>query len=183
MGSESSYAERQDEMNAEYRSAYEKFVENADEETLERLNKFGLLEPDTSRSTFAPDHEPTIRLLHSPTVSDYAEENHIKGAVAALANQREATLDALRKLLSNIIYPPSSSNPRREAEQIGLAIGMPGLGGMTEVAKRHGVGKAAVSKQVRIFVKEHDLPPSCYMLSESVRSAHRKHNRRGQKAS
>jgi len=94
----------------------------------------------------------------------------------------ERVLEVLRSTLANVISPPAKSSSLREAEVIGLLIGFPGLVSMGHVAKRHGVGKAAISYQVNEMRERFNLPPSHYMKSEASRESYRKSNVRKRKA-
>lgn len=47
-----------------------------------------------------------------------------------------------------------------------IALGVPGQPTMTELAKRHGVTRAEISRRVKHIQKKMGLPPSVYMKSE-----------------
>lgn len=82
-----------------------------------------------------------------------------------------SSVDVLRRALVSIVKPHPRSYPAMEADIIGLAIGIPDMGGMKCVADKHGVTAGAISKRVHSFVEDNGLPPSCYMNSKEKRRA------------
>lgn len=91
-------------------------------------------------------------------------------------------LEVLRVALANVISPPPRSSALLEAEIVGLAIGFPGLGSMSKVAKRHGIGRAAVSRRAKAMQERFGLPPSGYMKSEAACVKYRESNGRRKRA-
>lgn len=126
------------------------------------------------RSAVPPDRgeEAEIEaLLHEAGLGEYL-------ARMAKGYDQEKLLELVRVALANVIDPPPRSTAALEAEIVGLAIGFPGLGGMTEAARRHGVGKAAISRRAVALQERFGLPPSCYMKSVESRANYRQSNNR-----
>lgn len=101
------------------------------------------------------------------------------GAIVTEVNRRAMSL--VRCSLASILNPSHGSTSALEADVIALAIGFPGMGSMTDVAKKHGVGKAAISKRAVAFCDENELPPSPYMKSKRARESYQRCNKRRQK--
>lgn len=76
-----------------------------------------------------------------------------------------SSVEVLRRALVTIVNPHPRSYPALEADIIGLAIGLPDMGGISSVAHKHGLRPRAVSDRVHKFVTENGLPRSCYMIS------------------
>jgi hypothetical protein len=79
--------------------------------------------------------------------------------------------DAIRRVVAEIIC---HSNARLTAECVALVSGFAYTGSsMTEIAKRHGVTRAAVSKRCVELTELLDLPPSRAMRSLTARKSYR----------
>jgi len=114
------------------------------------------------------------RLLREAGLERYLEKHQRECREGVL-------LEVLRVALANVVSPPPRSSALLEAEIVGLAIGFPGLGGMGAVAKRHGIGTAAVSRRAKAIQERFGLPPSIYMKSDAASENYRKSNRRKRK--
>ena len=88
----------------------------------------------------------------------------------------DATRRVAQVILREIAF---SKNPQLEAEIMALGVGviLEDHLTMTELGRRHGVTKAAISARVVRFVEENDLPPSSYMRSEAAREKYAATNR------
>ena len=86
------------------------------------------------------------------------------------------TLRVIQVLIHTIVH---SKNSRLEAEIIALGAGvlLADHNTMTEVGKRHGLTRAAISKRVLKFCDEHKLPPSEFMRSKKNRATYALTNR------
>jgi hypothetical protein len=87
-----------------------------------------------------------------------------------------ATLRLIQKLVLRIVY---SAHPALEAECLAVASGIILREGetMTSVARRFGVGKAAISKRAITLTDTLGLPPSTFMRALKDREAYRLSNR------
>lgn len=74
-------------------------------------------------------------------------------------------LDILRKVIA-----PWTESQSPDVRLFGtcqhIALGVPGQPTMTELAKKHGVTRAEISRRVKHIQKKMNLPPSMYMKSE-----------------
>jgi hypothetical protein len=83
----------------------------------------------------------------------------------------ESMHGAIRRVIAEIIC---HSNARLTAECVALVSGFSYTGSsMTEIAKRHGVTRAAVSKRCVELTELLDLPPSRAMRSLTARKSYR----------
>lgn len=74
-------------------------------------------------------------------------------------------LDIIRKVIA-----PWTDSQSPDVRLFGtcqyIALGVPGQPTMTELAKRHGVTRAEISRRVKHIQKKMGLPPSVYMKSD-----------------
>ena len=85
----------------------------------------------------------------------------------------DKVLDTLRRLIAEVL---SQGNARLTLECLALACGLTTLQGesMTDIAKRHGISRAAVSKRCVDITEKLNLPPSRAMRSKKARKTYRK---------
>lgn len=84
--------------------------------------------------------------------------------------ENEQVLDVLRRLIGELL---AERNARLSLECLALATGFSYLGGtMTEIARRHGVTRAAVSKRCVELTERLHLHPSRAMRSLTARRAY-----------
>lgn len=97
---------------------------------------------------------------------------------------RDKALQFTRAALLSIINPPAKTSRAMQAVIVGYALGVPGLPSMGKCAIEFGLGKAgkaAISKRVKKYCAEYDLPPSSYMKSAAACEVYQTTNRRKQK--
>lgn len=74
-------------------------------------------------------------------------------------------LDIVRKVIA-----PWTESQSKDVRLFGtcqyIALGVPGQPTMTELAKRHGVTRAEISRRVKHIQRKMNLPPSIYMKSD-----------------
>lgn len=163
--------------NAEYASVYRQWIASVDDQTKRKAKEMGVLEPDTSYlvSKGGSDDEILERMPAPEAMVEY-DEMPAPGMVLT-----QNPMEVVRMALCDILNPRPGSSIEYEAQIVGLAIGALGMGGISHVAKLHGVCRQAVSKRVIKFCRENDLPPSVYMRSEANREVHRLSNVRKEK--
>ena len=165
------YSKRQKARDDEYQREYRAWIESLPPGERRKLETQGLAEPyvakhgngsamgDAAESSLMregddpaliPDDEPET----APTTCD-AESVH----------------SAIRRVVAEILC---HDNARLTTECIALVSGLAYSGSsMTEIAKRHGISRAAVSKRCVELTELLDLPPSRAMRSLTARKRYR----------
>jgi hypothetical protein len=169
------YIARQSARDAEYESAYASWVESMGPEERLLAEKLGVLKPSVARhgngaaGGDAAD-SPLMRVGDDPALLPEPEPESEPQA-AATAHDAETTHHAIRRVVGEII---SHENARLTAECIALVSGLSYTGSsMSEIASRHGVTRAAVSKRCVELTELLDLPPSRAMRSLTARHQYR----------
>lgn len=188
------YAPRQMRRDREYEDAWNspevrEWIENLPAEERKRLEADGHLRPlgwqhgsgksdrDLADSPLASE-EPDIlgevdaHLTHSGSVRP-AEESAAPAQVVDAGEAEERLMDLLRRLMAEVV---SQKNPKLTVECLAIACGLNLVDGdsMQEVARRHGISRAAVSKRVVDIAEKLNLPPSRAMRSKAARTTYRK---------
>jgi hypothetical protein len=165
------YTRRQAQRDAEYEREYRAWVESLPAEERRKLEEQGLAEPCVSRhgngsaKGDAAD-SPLMRQGDDPALLPEPEPE--RGAEAC---DSETVWAALRRVLGEVLC---HDNARLTAECIALASGLSYTGcSETQVARRHGVSRAAVSKRCVELTELLDLPPSRAMRSLTARKRYR----------
>jgi hypothetical protein len=130
----------------------------------------GMLDKDAAESNLASE-EPDIISQIEP------EPERVSGSCADID---ERVMDVLRRLLGEVL---TQKNARLTLECLAVACGLTTLQGesMTNIAKRHGISRAAVSKRCVDITEKLNLPPSRAMRSRTARKSYQraqKHYRR-----
>jgi hypothetical protein len=166
------YSQRQKARDAEYERQYREWVAAMTPDERRKAEKMGLLKPDTahhgngSAKGDAAD-SPLMRQGDDPAVMPEPEPEHRTAAPPEM----EQIWDALRRMLGEII---TRDNARLTAECFALVSGLSYSGSaMTEIARRHGVTRAAVSKRCVELTDLIGLRPSRAMRSLTARQAYR----------
>ncbi|MBN8459394.1 MAG: hypothetical protein J0M04_16320 [Verrucomicrobia bacterium] len=167
------YSQRQKAKDAEYERQYREWVASLPPEERRKLGSNGLDRPDTARHGSgsakgdAAD-SPLMRVGDDPALVPDPEPER----KPAPPPDAEQTWDALRRMLGEII---SRDNARLTAECFAIAAGLTFSGGdsMMDVARRHGVTRAAVSKRCVELTELLGLRPSRAMRSLTARQAYR----------
>ena len=169
--SRDNYSQRQSARNAEYEREYKAWVESLPPEERRKLKDQGLDVPDVARhgngsaKGDAAD-SPVMRVGDDPALVPEPEPEP-----AAAATDAEAIWATVRRVLGEVL---NHGNARLTAECIALVSGL-GYDGatMTEIAKRHGITRAAVSKRCVELTELLDLRPSRAMRSLTARKSYR----------
>ena len=165
------YTRRQTAKDAEYAREYRAWIDSLTAAERRKLEAQGLAEPDLARhgngsaNGDAAD-SPLMRDGDDPAVMPEPEPEP-----AADTCDIERVWDVVRKVIAEVI---SHTNARLTAECIALASGFSYTGSSeTEIAQRHGITRAAVSKRCVELTELLDLRPSRAMRSLTARKSYR----------
>jgi hypothetical protein len=165
------YSQRQKAKDAEYTRQYNEWIASLPADKLRELKAQGLDVPDVARhgngsaKGDAAD-SPLMRIGDDPALAPEPEPAH-----ESTFSDSESMHGAIRRVIAEIIC---HNNARLTAECVALVSGFSYTGSsMSEIAKRHGVTRAAVSKRCVELTELLDLPPSRAMRSLTARQAYR----------
>jgi DNA-binding phage protein len=165
------YAKRQKARDAEYEKAYRDWIESLPTDERRKLEAQGLGAPcvmhhgNGSAKGDAAD-SPLMREGDDPALLPEPEPEAQHESFDA-----ETIHQAIRRVVAEILC---HDNARLTAECVALVSGLVYSGdSMTEIAKRHGVTRAAVSKRCVELTELLDLPPSRAMRSLTARKRYR----------
>jgi hypothetical protein len=165
------YAKRQKARDAEYEKAYRDWMESLPPAERRQLEAQGLGAPCVTRhgnggATGDAADSPLMREGDDPAVMPEPEPEPPREALDA-----ETVHQAIRRVVAEIL---SHHNARLTAECVALVSGLVYSGdSMTEIARRHGITRAAVSKRCVEITELLDLPPSRVMRSLTARKRYR----------
>lgn len=167
-----SYIHKQARRDADYEREYRAWVASLPEADRRALEKAGLGSPCVQRhgsgaaSGDAAD-SPVMRTGDDPALLPNADDDHEGAELLHI----EAVHQAIRRVIAEILC---HDNARLTAECVALVSGLAYSGAsMTEIAKRHGVTRAAVSKRCVELTELLDLRPSRAMRSLTARKSYR----------
>jgi len=168
------YATSQSVKNARYKREYEAWMASLSPTDRARFEAEGLAAP-------CMDDQPashcglTLDIAESPVASDNFD---IAGAIDQVSAHKsgdsltdEALWDIVRRLLGEIL---GMQNRSLTVECLAIVSGLSYVGdSMSEIASRHGVTRAAVSKRCVELTERLSLPPSRAMRSLTARKSYR----------
>jgi hypothetical protein len=167
------YSQRQKAKDAQYAREYRAWVESLPPEERRKLEAQGLAAPDIthhgngSAKGDAAD-SPLMREGDDPALMPEPEPEH---DIRCAPNDDETAWSTARHLLGEVL---SHANARLTAECIALVSGLIYSGdSMTDIAKRHGITRAAVSKRCVELTELLNLRPSRAMRSLTARESYR----------
>jgi hypothetical protein len=171
------YSLRQRTMDAAYSRQYQEWVRSLPPEEREALAAQGLDCPDASRRSGANcgldrDFADTSLASERPDISSQIDE----APTAAAGDLPESFLservwDALRRMIGEVMALPNRS---LTVECLAVVSGLSYVGdSMCDIARRHGVSRAAVSKRCVEMTEKLGLLPSRAMRSLTARRAYR----------
>ena len=167
------YSRKQKARDAEYEREYKAWIQSLPPAERRKLEAQGLAEPDVARhgngsaKGDAAD-SPLMREGDDPAVMPEPEPEPIDGEGTC---DTESVWASLRRVLGEILC---HDNARLTAECIALVSGLSYTGSsMTEIAERHGITRAAVSKRCVELTELLDLKPSRAMRSLTARKRYR----------
>jgi len=165
------YAKKQSQRDAQYEREYQAWVKSMSPAERKEAEALGLLKPclakhgNGSANGDAAD-SPLLRIGDDPALLVDADPQHPKPT-----HDTEAIYCAIRRVVGEILC---HDNARLTTECIALVSGLAYTGSsMTEIAQRHGISRAAVSKRCVELTELLDLPPSRAMRSLTARKRYR----------
>ena len=178
------YTKRQKARDAEYQREYKAWIKSLPPAERRKLEAQGLAEPDVAyhgngSATGDAADSPVMRigddpaLLPDPEPDPEPEPGPPPEPEPAHPHAPDTELirDAVRRVLGEIIC---HGNSRLTAECIAIVTGLNFTGAsMTEVARKHGVSRAAVSKRCVELTELLGLRPSRAMRPLTTREANR----------
>ena len=165
------YTSRQSARDAEYEREYQAWVDSMSMAERREAEKMGLLKPCLQRHGNGSANgdcadSPLMRIGDDPALVVQEPEEKPEPAM------RDAT-EIIRHLVADLL---SEGNTRLTLECLAVALGLSAYNGetMTDIAKRHGITRAAVSKRCVDITERLNLPPSRAMRSEKARKIYRR---------
>jgi hypothetical protein len=171
-----SYVQRQDRKNREYADAWKAWERSLPPEDLAGLRSAGIDGPASGSKTskWGPDIGDSVRigLIEADIEAEALSERD--------AEQRPGTLAGsaiVRILLADLL---ALRSPPLELRCLALAVDfpMPGIASGAELARMHGVTRAAVSLKVRHYQTLLGVDRSSYNKASPARNRYRETNRR-----
>jgi len=164
-----------------YRKAYRDWLAKLPRKERRRLERQGLLEPAVDPLHIGKGEDisamPIADITTLPHVGMSGDEGDAVARGGEVTNApapddgAEAVWDALRRVLGELL---SEDNARLSLECLALVSGVGFQGSsMTEIARRHGVTRAAVSKRCVALSRELRLTRSRAMRSLTARASYR----------
>jgi hypothetical protein len=173
LDAEEDYEIRQRSRDEDYRKAYGEWVASLPPEERERLGELGLDRASVpGAGTGAPSRDLAESSMACCGPEEIVEAEPQPPVTPSLDEPDPERLhDLLRRLVGELI---GQDNARLSLECLALVTGLSYFGdSMTEIAKRHGVTRAAVSKRCVELTRALNLKPSRAMRSVSARQSYR----------
>lgn len=169
------YSKRQSAKDAEYERQYQSWVDSMSLEERREAEKLGLLKPCVQRyGNGANDRDVADSSIasHEPDIAALVDHEEPAQAAPATQPMMDAT-EILRHLVADLL---SEGNTRLTVECLAVALGLSAYNGetMTDIAKRHGITRAAVSKRCVDITERLNLSPSRAMRSTRARRIYQK---------
>ena len=174
------YTKRQKARDAEYEREYRAWIKSLPADERRKLESQGLDKPDVAHhgngsATGDAADSPVMRIGDDPALLPEPEPDPgpppKPESSQTHAPDTEMIRDAVRRVLGEIIC---HGNSRLTAECIAIVTGLNFTGAsMTEVARKHGVSRAAVSKRCVELTELLGLRPSRAMRPLTSRAASR----------
>ena len=165
------YSKRQKVRDDEYQREYRAWIESLPPAERRQLEAQGLAEPYVAKhgngsAMGDASDSPLMREGDDPALIPDAEPEADNTTCDV-----ESVHSAIRRVVAEILC---HANARLTTECIALVSGLAYTGSsMTEIAKRHGISRAAVSKRCVELTELLDLPPSRAMRSLTARKRYR----------
>jgi hypothetical protein len=166
------YTSRQSARDRNYAHDYDAWVKSLTPEERAKLASLGVDKPDVPRDGggFSHDAADLPEVSYVPDIA--AEIDQPTASPTAPTDTGELRADTLASFCARI---RSAKNPLLVFDAICFATGVLALDGasQTELAKRHGVSRAAFSKIATQWCKTFGIKPSRGMKSEHARDAYK----------
>jgi hypothetical protein len=165
------YSKRQSAKDAEYERQYQSWVDSMSLEERREAEKLGLLKPCLQRHGNGAASGDSAESQVMRVGEDPALEVQVPEAKPE-TSMRDAT-EILRHFVADLL---SEGNTRLTVECLAVALGLSAYNGetMTDIAKRHGITRAAVSKRCVDITERLNLSPSRAMRSTRARRIYQK---------
>jgi hypothetical protein len=165
------YAKKQAKRDGQYERDYEAWVKSMTLDERREAERLGLLKPCIQRhGNGAADHDmaESSRASHTPDIAalvDHEEEE-------PEAHSMGSATEILRRLVADIV---SEDNTRLTIDCLAITLGLRVYAGdsMTQIANRHGITRAAVSKRCVDITNRLNIQPSRAMRSKRARQIYR----------
>ena len=167
------YNQRQAIRDAQHARDYRAWVATMPPAERAKLNFQGIDEPDISyHGTGMSDCDMADSPLASEEPDIVAQiEPEAQPSTSHESDNPEALWDALRRMLGELL---NQKNAKLTLECFAVVSGASFMGdSMTDIARRHGVTRAAVSKRCIDIAQQLNLPPSRSMRALAARDAYR----------
>ncbi len=174
LDAEEDYEIRQRSRDEDYRKAYGEWVASLPPEERERLGELGLDRASVpGAGTGAPSRDLAESSMACCGPEEIVEAEPQPPTTPSLDEPDPERLhDLLRRLVGELI---GQDNARLSLECLALVTGLSYYGdSMTDIAKRHGVTRAAVSKRCVELSRALNLKPSRAMRSIPARQSYRR---------
>jgi len=164
------YSKKQAKRDAEYELQYKAWIATLSAKERRELERQGLAEPMIARhGNGAAEHDmaDSPRASHTPDIAALVDHETDEADTIILD-----PIAVLRHFVADLI---AEGNTRLTVECLAVALSLSAYNGqsMTDIAHRHGVTRAAVSKRCVDITTQLNLPPSRAMRSEKARKIYR----------
>ena len=165
------YAKKQTKRDAQYEREYEAWVKSMTLEERREAERLGLLKPCIQRhGNGAADHDmaESSRASHTPDIAALVDHEDEEPEAHSMGSATEI----LRRLVADIV---SEDNTRLTIDCLAITLGLRVYAGdsMTQIANRHGITRAAVSKRCVDITNRLNIQPSRAMRSKRARQIYR----------
>jgi hypothetical protein len=170
------YAKKQAKRDAEYERDYRAWVESLPAEDRKKVEAAGLGKPMLARhGNGAPDGDlaDSPAASHTPDIADLVDHRVTDDDEGDETIVMDAATRMLRSLVADLI---AQGNARLTLECLAVALGLSIYNGdsMSDIARRHGVTRAAVSKRCVDITRKLNLLPSRAMRSIKARRSYQR---------
>jgi len=165
------YTKKQTKRDAQYEREYEAWVKSMTLEERREAERLGLLKPCIQRhGNGAADHDmaESSRASHTPDIAALVDHEDEEPEAHSMGSATEI----LRRLVADIV---SEDNTRLTIDCLAITLGLRVYAGdsMTQIANRHGITRAAVSKRCVDITNRLNIQPSRAMRSKRARQIYR----------
>jgi hypothetical protein len=165
------YTKKQTKRDAQYERDYEAWVKSMTLDERREAERLGLLKPCIQRhGNGAADHDmaESSRASHTPDIAALVDHEDEEPEAHSMGSATEI----LRRLVADIV---SEDNTRLTIDCLAITLGLRVYAGdsMTQIANRHGITRAAVSKRCVDITNRLNIQPSRAMRSKRARQIYR----------
>jgi hypothetical protein len=165
------YAKKQSQRDAQYEREYQAWVKSMSPAERKEAEALGLAKPYVAKHGNGSAKGDAADSALMREGDDPALIPDDEPEAAPTTCDAESVYSAIRRVVAEILC---HDNARLTTECIALVSGLAYTGSsMTEIAKRHGISRAAVSKRCVELTELLDLPPSRAMRSLTARKRYR----------